>query len=186
MKGTKQETSKCICTFGVLEFTPCSATRQAEIKKMQEDLRKLKKRNGEASESDSDSDAGRKKRRKGPSYLEEELAKYSRGRGHAAVKIGHAGKRGKREEEDDLLREMGNFSERVMQADGGIEDDEEGRDRFEDEEGVVGVEGGEEGLEVDDDVGWMRHRLKFVVDEKELTRRAEEEYSVSCSVDRGR
>jgi peptidyl-prolyl cis-trans isomerase SDCCAG10 len=41
--------------------------------------------------------------------------------------------------------------------------------------------GVEEGLEVDDDVDWMKHRLKFDVDEKELTRRAEDEYSVSCA-----
>jgi peptidyl-prolyl cis-trans isomerase SDCCAG10 len=133
---------------------------------MQDDLRKLKKRAGDASDSDSDdSETRRKKRRAGPSYLEQELAKYSRGRGRAAAKAGN--RRGRRDEEDDLLKEMSRFSSKVAQTE---EDDTE----VPDEAG----EGTEEGLEVDDDVGWMRHRLTFVVDEKELTRRAEEEYSV--------
>ncbi|GFZ51612.1 peptidylprolyl isomerase [Saitozyma sp. JCM 24511] len=139
---------------------------KAEIKRMQDDLRKLKKRAGDASDSDSDdSETRRKKRRAGPSYLEQELAKYSKGRGRAAAKAGN--RRGRRDEEDDLLKEMSRFSSKVAQTE---EDDTE----LPDEAG----EGTEEGMEIDDDVGWMRHRLTFVVDEKELTRRAEEEYSV--------
>lgn len=143
---------------------------------MQDDLRKLKKAAGNDSDSESDSSETRRKRRKGPSYLEQELAKYSKGRGRAAASRG-GGKRGKRDEEDELLAELGAFSKRVVadQADEGEE-----RDADLGENGEVGG-GGEEGLEVDDDVAWMRHRLKFQVDEKELTRRAEEEYSVSLS-----
>jgi len=132
---------------------------------MQDDLRKLKKASG--ADSDSDSDHETRKRQK-VSYLEEELSKYSKGRGRAA-KTGN--KRSRRDEEEDLLAELGAFSKRVMADDGGRgirEDEGEG------EEGQ-----GEEGLEVDDDVDWMKHRLKFHVDEKELTRRAEDEYSVS-------
>ena len=138
---------------------------------MQDDLRKLKKAAGNDSDSESDSSETRRKRRKGPSYLEQELAKYQKGRGRAAAT--KSGKRGKRDEEDELLAELGAFSKRVVadQAD-------EGEER--DEEMSLGENGGgEEALEVDDDVAWMRHRLKFQVDEKELTRRAEEEYSVS-------
>jgi peptidyl-prolyl cis-trans isomerase SDCCAG10 len=133
---------------------------------MQDDLRALKKSQGNDSDSDSDSDS-RHKRRKGPSYLEQELSKYSKGRGRAAK----GNKKNKREEED-LLAELGAFSKRVTADDGGkgIRDDD-------DEGGGMG--GVEEGLEVDDDVDWMKHRLKFDVDEKELTRRAEDEYSVS-------
>lgn len=131
---------------------------------MQDDLRALKKSQGNDSDSDSDSDS-RHKRRKGPSYLEQELSKYQKGRGRAAK----GNKKNKREEED-LLAELGAFSKRVTADDGGkgIRDDE-----------VEGGGGVEEGLEVDDDVDWMKHRLKFDVDEKELTRRAEDEYSVS-------
>lgn len=139
---------------------------------MQDDLRKLKKAAGNESESDSDSSETRRKRRKGTSYLEQELAKYSKGRGRAAASRG--GRKGKREEEDDLLAELGAFSKRVV-ADQADEDE----DRVMDLDTAGGDMG--EGVEVDDDVAWMRHRLKFQVDEKELTRRAEEEYSVSCA-----
>ena len=147
-----------------------SEARQEEIKRMQENLRKLKKRAGDASASDSESDDGRKRRRGGKSYLEEELSKYRTGRGRAALRSDN--RKGKRDEEDDLLKEMGRFSKKVALAEG---------------EGERPVEGGdspqtgemEEGLEVDDDVGWLTHSLKFVADEKEMTRRAEEEYAVS-------
>jgi len=160
-----------------------SAARQAEIKRMQDDLRKLKKRAGDASDSDSNPDTRQKRRRAGRSYLEQELAKYSAGRGRAAARAGN--RRGKRDEEDDLLKEMGRFSKKVALAeDEGVEETEE-----REETGQVD----EEGVEVDDDIGWMRHRLKFIVDEKELTRRAEDEYSVSdpeagdcASIDRSR
>ncbi|WVF69542.1 hypothetical protein IAT40_004320 [Kwoniella sp. CBS 6097] len=157
-----------------------SAARQADIKRMEEDLRRLKNRRGNASDSDSDSDWG-SKRRKGPSVLEQELAKYSKGRGRAAAK--HGNKRGRRDEEDDLLKEMSRFSSKVARAE--QEDDDDDDDEDEDkaqrgDEGNLRSGGGEgeEDLEVDDDVGWLKHKLKFIVDEKELTRRAEEEYSV--------
>ena len=128
---------------------------------MQDDLRALKKSQGNNSDSDSDDDRYRK--RKGPSYLEQELSKYSKGRGRAAK-----GNKKRGREEDDLLAELAGFSKRVTADDGG-----QGlRSVGEDDEGVEG------GLEVDDDVDWMKHRLKFDVDEKELTRRAEDEYSV--------
>ncbi|WWD21727.1 peptidyl-prolyl isomerase CWC27 [Kwoniella shandongensis] len=152
-----------------------SVARQAEIKRMEEDLRRLKKRTGEASDSDSDDSERRAKRRKGPSYLEEELAKYSRGRGRAAAKAGK--KRGRRDEEDDLLKELSKFSSKVQQAEAEDDDIPRGITAEKGEGGVQLDENGEE-LEVDDDVGWMRHRLKFEIDEKELTRRAEDEYSV--------
>ncbi|KAK6903458.1 hypothetical protein I203_106961 [Kwoniella mangroviensis CBS 8507] len=145
-----------------------SASRQAEIKRMEEDLRRLKKRTGDA--SDSDSDEGRSKRHKGPSVLEQELAKYSKNRGRAAAK--HGNKRGRRDEEDDLLKEMSRFSSKVAKA--APDEDEEPTTRPTDGD----EQAGEDDLEVDDDVGWMKHSLKFLVDEKELTRRAEEEYSV--------
>lgn len=147
---------------------------------MQESLRKLKKRNGEISDSDSD-DSTKKKRRVGPSYLEQELAKYSKGRGRAAAK----GRRGKREEEEDLLKEMGRFSRKVADAFGERDEDEEEDEGAEPTEGGADKAGndaqiGEDALEVDDDVGWLRHRLKFTVkDQTEQSRRAEEDYTVS-------
>ena len=122
---------------------------------MQEDLRRLKKRTGEASDSDSDDD---RRKRKGPSYLEQELAKYQKGRGRAVQRASNS--RRKREEEEDLLEEMSRFSKKVINMETAMDDK------------------AEEGGDVDKDVGWMRHELKFDVDEKELTRRAEEEYDV--------
>jgi peptidyl-prolyl cis-trans isomerase SDCCAG10 len=128
---------------------------------MQDDLRKLKKASGHDSDSDSDTDI---RKRQKVSYLEEELSKYSKGRGRAAKS---SNKRSRRDEEDDLLAELGAFSKRVMADEGGS------ADRSEPEAGAEGERGGG-----DDDVDWMKHRLKFHVDEKELTRRAEDEYSV--------
>jgi peptidyl-prolyl cis-trans isomerase SDCCAG10 len=140
---------------------------------MQDDLRKLKKASGHDSDSDSDTDI---RKRQKVSYLEEELSKYSKGRGRAAKS---SNKRSRRDEEDDLLAELGAFSKRVMADEGGSADRSEPEAGAEGERGGgEGGEGGEEGLEVDDDVDWMKHRLKFHVDEKELTRRAEDEYSV--------
>lgn len=121
---------------------------------MKDSLRNLKKRTGEASDSESDDEA-RRKRRAGPSQLEQELAKYAKNRGRAAARAGNSRRR--REEEDDLMAEMTRFSQKVVAS-------------------------GEasEALEPDaEDDGWMRHKLKFEVDEKELTRRAEDEYAVS-------
>ena len=173
MSGISKGTGK----LEILEsLTFVSVARRAEIKRMQDDLRKLKKQAGEASDSGSDSDTRRKKQRKGTSYLEEELAKYARGRGRAAVRAGN--RRSKRDEEDDLLKEMGQFSKRVAVA-----EDEDSPINDGEEADVMAQVEEQEGLEVDDDVGWMRHRLKFVVDEKELTRRAEDEYSVRGNIE---
>ncbi|ODN79478.1 peptidyl-prolyl isomerase CWC27 [Cryptococcus amylolentus CBS 6039] len=153
--------------------------RKAEIARMEADLKRLKKRSGSMSSSSSSSST-RGRRPKGPSVLEQELAKYEANRGRAAQKTGK--KRGRKEEEDDLLAEMKKFSHRVVQAgdsdgeEGGREEGEAGETK--EEKYGLGLGEDDEGVEVDDDVGWMRHTLKFVVDEKELTRRAEDEYAV--------
>ncbi|KAK4683823.1 peptidyl-prolyl cis-trans isomerase SDCCAG10, partial [Tremellales sp. Uapishka_1] len=147
-----------------------SAARQAEIKKMQDSLRKLKKRTGENSDSDSDtSSMRRRKKRRGPSYLDQELAKYSKGRGRAADRA----RKGRREDDEDLLNEMGRFSHKIQEV-------EYGDDGGVDADGMHGEdeEDGEDTLEVDDDVGWMSHKLRFAADEKETSRRAEEDYTV--------
>ena len=133
---------------------------------MQENLRKLKKRTGEASDSESDSDDARR-RRKGPSALEQELAKYSKGRGLAKARSGN--RKTKREEEDDILSEMARFSKKVARD----------ADREEQDSARMGEDGEPEALDVDRDEDWFKHSPQFEVDEKELTRRAEDEYSVS-------
>jgi len=168
---------------------------------MQESLRALRRKNGEASDSDSDDD--RRKKRKGPSYLEQELAKYAKGRGRAAKAAATAtggGRRGRRDEEDDLLKELGKFSKRVTalmpgRGDDRISDLREGRlggekvqeKQEEEDDRPKQKEGGvEEALEVDDDTDWMAHSLRFESDEGEIIRRAEEEYDVSEAMPRER
>lgn len=137
------------------------SSRKADLDRMQEDLRALKKRIGEDSESDSDDDEKYRRRRKGAVYLEEEMAKYKKGRGRAATRHSAKGRRG---DDEDLLRDLGKFSQKVLAM-----GDDDGAAR----------QGDEDGLEVDDDVGWMRHALKFEEEKSEETRRAEEEYTVS-------
>lgn len=148
----------------------CSDSRKADIERMQEEMRMLKKRRGEDSDSDSDTSSTRARRRKGPSYLEQELAKYSKGRGRAATR--HS-RKGRRDDDDDLMRDLDLFSKRVLQADDG---DESGKDDGE-------IDGGADldGVEVDNDVGWMRHALKFQHEVSDETRRAEDEYTVSLT-----
>lgn len=138
------------------------SSRKADLERMQEDLRALKKRIGEDSESDSDDDDKYRRRRKGAVYLEEEMAKYKRGRGRAATRHSAKGRRG---DDEDLLRDLGKFSQKVLAMG---DDDGAGKERDDD------------GLEVDD-VGWMRHALKFEEEKSDETRRAEEEYTVSCT-----
>lgn len=135
------------------------SSRKADLERMQEDLRALKKRIGEDSESDSDDEKYRR-RRKGAVYLEEEMAKYKKGRGRAATRHSAKGRRG---DDEDLLRDLGKFSQKVL----AMGDDSGAKDTDED------------GLEVDDDVGWMRHALKFEEEKSDETRRAEDEYTVS-------
>lgn len=139
------------------------SSRKADLERMQEDLRALKKRMGENSESDSDDDEKYKRRRKGAVYLEEEMAKYKEGRGRASTRHSAKGRRG---DDEDLLRDLGNFSKKVQAMDA-MDRPEKGAD--------------EDGLEVDDDVDWMRHALKFEEIKSDETRRAEDEYTVSLT-----
>lgn len=136
-------------------------SRKADLERMQEDLRALKKRIGEDSESESDDEDKYRRRRKGAVYLEEEMAKYKRGRGRAATRHSAKGRRG---DDEDLLRDLGKFSEKVLALG---------------DNGGSGEKGDADGLEIDDDVDWMRHALKFEEEKSDETRRAEEEYTVS-------
>lgn len=137
---------------------------------MQEDLRMLKKRQGQDSDSDSEDEEARRKRKKGPSFLEQELAKYKRGRGRAARTA--RDRKDRRDNDDDLLKDLNKFSKKVLEMETERTDAAEGDE-----------EGGEEALEVDDDVNWMRHALKFEHEISDETRRAEDEYTVSAWYD---
>lgn len=157
-------------------FTINSDARRSEIEKMEAEIRKLTRRR-EVGE-DSDEEAEKKKAKTQKSYLAEELAKYSKGRG--------LHKKGKgRRDEGDVLEAMNKFRG-MLQATStsalGTNDgeDEAGGDGDADGEGEGGVKLQEEekGMEVDDDRGFMNHALHFPKDDGEETRKAERDYEV--------
>jgi len=143
--------------------------RQAAIDRMQAKLRKLdKKRAGaesESDDSDEDEDDRPKKKRSGPPFLDQELAKYSAGR---------RGKRQGKRDEEDVLSALSSFAGKIRRAEGNeAGEDDDARDE-------------QEGLEVDDDVGWIGHALKAAKDTGDETRRAESDYTVSPTRSLGR
>ncbi|KAG6841187.1 hypothetical protein C0991_000984 [Blastosporella zonata] len=141
------------------------SSRNAEIEKMEADIRRLTKhREGD----DSDDEPMKKKAKK--SYLQEELDKYAKGRGLHS-------KKGKRKGEGDVLAALNSFRGKLQSSaamriggDGGGDDDEEIGAR---EEGVD-----DPGMEVDDDRGFMGHALHFPKDDGEESRKAERDYEV--------
>jgi len=136
---------------------------------MEAEIRKLARRGEE-----SDDEPSRKKVKK--SYLEEEMSKYTKGRG--------VHKKGKRRDEGDVLAALSSFRSKIKSA----APDEAGADA-----GGVG-EGrepekapGEEdaGMEVDDDTGFMTHALHFPKDNDEEVAKAERDYEVIDPRQRG-
>lgn len=161
-------------------------SRKNEIAKMEAEIRKLTKRH----DQDSDEDAKRKKPKK--SYLEAELAKYTKGRG--THKKGKDGKR--RVDESDMLTALNSFRGKLQNQkwSDGEDDDVTMSDETKDlgvEDGTNGgaktAAGGEEdpGLEVDDDFGFMNHVLHFPKDDGEETQKAERDYEVIDPRQRG-
>lgn len=133
---------------------------------MQAKLRKLDKRRAGSDDdsSDSEDEGGDKKRKRtGPSVLDQELAKY------AAARRGN--RRGVRKDEDDVLSALSSFTSKIRKN----APEEDVNETLPDD----APEADEEGLEVDDDVGWMSHALKAVNDgNAEQIRRAETDYTV--------
>lgn len=146
---------------------------------MEDEIRKLtrKREGGE----DSDDEAARKKAKKTKSYLEEELAKYSKGRGLQ--------KKGKgKKDEGDVLAALNSFRGMLQSsARLGTDDAEEEGDRVVDGEGEgEAVPSGEDpGIEVDDDRGFIGHALHFPKDDGEESRKAERDYEVIDPRQRG-
>ncbi|KAF8141886.1 cyclophilin-like domain-containing protein [Boletus edulis] len=148
-----------------------SATRRSEIEKMEAEIRKLTRRRG--GDEDSDEEAEKKKAKTQKSYLAEELAKYSQGRGL------HKKNKG-RKDEGDVLAALNKFRG-MLQASSlsaeGVGDDEANANGGGDGDGEVKPQE-EEGMEVDDDRGFMNHALHFPKDDGEETRKAERDYEV--------
>ncbi|KAG1743036.1 cyclophilin-like domain-containing protein [Suillus lakei] len=154
-----------------------SDARRVEIEEMENEIRRLtrKREGGE----DSDEEAARKKTKPTKSYLEEELAKYSKGRGLQ--------KKGKgKKDEGDVLAALNSFRG-LLQSNAHLEmeDVEEEGGRVDDSGGGTVPDGEDPGIEVDDDRGFIGHALHFPKDDGEETRKAERDYEVIDPRQRG-
>lgn len=133
---------------------------------MEAEIRKLQKRRDGP---DSDDEAARKKPKK--SYLGEELAKYAGSRG--------IHKKGRKRDEGDVLAALNSFRGKLQGT--MFVDEPEDADTAEAEGTVEGAgpEGAaEEGMEVDDDTGFMAHALHFPKGNQEEVDKAERDYEV--------
>ncbi|KAL6306230.1 cyclophilin-like domain-containing protein [Sparassis latifolia] len=151
-----------------------STSRQTEIAKMEAEIRKLAHRGGD----DSDDEPAPKKAKK--SYLAEEMAKYTKGRG--------AHKKGKRRDEDDVLAALNSFRTKLQGTARDVEP-EAAADVEADapvgepaEEAAPAAEGG---MEVDDDTAFLSHALHFPKDNSEEVAKAERDYEVIDPRQRG-
>ncbi|KAF9244174.1 cyclophilin-like domain-containing protein [Melanogaster broomeanus] len=160
-----------------------SDARRSEIEKMEAEIRKLtRRRNGDV---DSDEEAERRKAKKPKSYLEEELAKYSKGRGL------HKKGKGKKDEGQVLaaLDKFRGMLHATSTSSWAADDDEGEGERDKDVTGEGGEskagDGEDAGMEVDDDRGFMSHELYFAKDDGEETRKAERDYEVIDPRQRG-
>ncbi|KAH7885723.1 cyclophilin-like domain-containing protein [Phlebopus sp. FC_14] len=148
--------------------------RRSEIEKMEAEIRKLNRRRDGG--EDSDEESARKKAKKGKSYLEEELAKYSKGRG-----LYKKSKDGRRKDEGDVLAALNSFRGMLQGTSRSKWAPDLDADEKMDEGDNVpdAAPGGEEpGMEVDDDRGFMNHALHFPKDDGEESRKAERDYEV--------
>ncbi|KAK7031761.1 cyclophilin-like protein [Favolaschia claudopus] len=161
------------------EAASSANSRKTEIEKMESEIRTLTKRR-DGGDSDDELEAMRKPK-KTKSYLEEELAKYSKGKGLHA--------KGKRRDESDVLATLSSFRGKLASM--MVVDDED--------EPAPGAEEGEErnegepklgmdedpGIEVDDDSGFLGHALHFPKDNGEESVKAERDYEVIDPRQRG-
>ncbi len=137
---------------------------------MEAEIRKLSRKGG----PDSDEDRPSKKPKK--SHLEEEMSKYTKGRG--------AHKKGKRKDEGDVLAALSNFRSMLKSTSVAFDEtDEQVNDGPEDKAGSdqappkpVTLEE-DPGIEVDDDTGFLTHALHFPKDDTEVNK-AERDYEV--------
>ncbi|OBZ66492.1 Peptidyl-prolyl isomerase CWC27 [Grifola frondosa] len=150
-----------------------SNARKTEIEKMEAEIRKLARRGGE----DSDEEPAKKKAKK--SYLEEEMAKYSKGRG-----LHKKGKDGKRKDEGDVLAALNSFRSKLKGTalDGEPEAPEQEQGEAAEQKLPVGED---PGMEVDNDTGFLSHALYFPKGNEEEVAKAERDYEVIDPRQRG-
>lgn len=140
---------------------------------MEADIRKLsKRRDGD----DSDDEPMKKKPKQ--SYLQQELEKYSKGRG-----LQKKSRDGKRKDEGDVLAALSSFRGKLKSMMAVDDDADEGSREDVSKEKRAGEE--DPGMEVDDDRGFMNHALHFPKDDGEESRKAERDYEVIDPRQRG-
>jgi len=165
--------------------------KQAEVQKLEADIRELSKRTGGKTGGDSDdSDSGHAKKKMKPSksYLEEELAKYSKGRLFAAGGGRDKDGKKKKRDESDVLAVLDGFRGKLKDFQPTSSLSGLGKDKDTDEMDVdePGKEvAAEEGLEVDTDRGFLSHFLTFPKGNSEEVDKAEREYEVIDPRQRG-
>ena len=140
---------------------------------MEAEIRKLTRK---AHGDDSDEERVKKKPKK--SYLEEEMAKYTKSRG--------VHKKGKKKDEGDILAALSSFRSKLKTLDSDPE--EEGHEAPEqptNAEGTGEAAVEEESMEVDDDRGFLNHKLHFSKDNTEEVIKAERDYEVIDPRERG-
>lgn len=137
-----------------------------------------------------DSDPGHAKKKTKPtkSYLEEELAKYSKGRLFAVGGGRDKDGKKKRRDESDVLALLDGFRGKLK--DFQPSSSTPGKDRGADEMDVDKGPGGEvpvvrDEMEVDTDQGFLGHLLTFPKDNSEEVNKAEREYEVIDPRQRG-
>lgn len=135
---------------------------EAEVKRL------ARRRDGGDSEEERNT-----KKSKNKSHLEEELAKYKKSRG--------VHRKGHKKDESNVLAALAGFRSK-LQTSAVANDDDEMMDVSSANDEMVtqlieGVEG-EDGIEVDNDLGFMGHLLRFPKGNEEEVQKAERDYEV--------
>lgn len=149
--------------------------RKAELARIESEVRKLTRRR-DSDDEEEEAQLKKKAKTSGPSLIELQNAKYKRG--SAAAK-----RQGRKKDESDILATLTSFRGKLqnMRSDSPPAPPGEGMEVDQPPEAAgqpEGAEGAGEGLEVDDDVEWLKHRLQFPKDNGQETARAEHDYEV--------
>lgn len=153
---------------------PLRSERQKKIDELEKDIRRMKSKQ----EGGSDSEEERaKKKRKTTSYLDEEFARYEKSRG---LKGKRDGKGKKMRDEGDILAKMSAFKTKIK----GVLPEDDMDEPPADEVAETAGEG-DAGMEVDDDTGFLSHKLSFHKGNEEEVSKAERDYEVIDPRQRG-
>ncbi|KAH9066535.1 cyclophilin-like protein [Lactarius vividus] len=147
------------------EKAASGSARQTEIERMEAEVKRLaRQRDGD----DSDEDRNVKKAKK-RSQLDEELAKYQKGRG--------VHRKGQNKDESNVLAVLAGFRSKLQTS---VTAQDEADQELGGEAGDIGKQAieGETGIELDNDRGFMGHSLNFPKGNEEEVQKAEREYEV--------